>query len=842
MLNFRCLVGVAAGLAITTACGTVDPTLEAPAPEDANAQAFALALETPFASLELPPNSRAHAPTPPDAVPLAGWKPGRAGFTTALPIRSRNFYFFRPSPGMRVVYADGREIPHRAYKEIGKPFWSFDAKTLTVHGLSEQPEDGALSLLYPRATEREAALNLDASGRDPEDFVRATVQAGRTSRSGLLLPAPAKASWDFQVPERGELYFSPSLIRPEIADAEPSDGATLSVTLTVDGTTETLWSGALVDDRFTPVKVDLAAWQGKSVTLGMATDPGPTARFDYVFVAEPVVATRKEKPQRIVLVFVDTLRPGHTSAYGYHRDTTPALERIAASGARFDNARSVAPWTLPSTRTMVTGNDPEAFDLSQTVQGRLAKEGWATAMIAANLYLGSNFGLNRDWGTHEVHLLDRANQQLDRALAWLDAHEGRDAFLLIQLMDAHLPYKEPEAYRRKYAGDPPASLPRDEFHRAGVVRARLKTDEDRQYIKDRYDNNIRFTDDQLSRLYERLGPYDAVVFVSDHGEEFWDHGGFEHGHTLHDELLRVPLIVRAPGVPHGVQISEPASLLDVAPTILDIAGVSHEGLKGTSLLPAAKDAPGAREALQERDQAFGRPLYGKERWGVLADEKKYAVVGQREQVFDLVRDAVEYRNMLQRKPELAPQLRERMAEALGREVVIAYRASARSTRGTVADDLTLVFDVPGGARLAWVGDDPTKSSHAVVQMSEDRTQVTATWPKPFRGSRDVWIVPSQPIETVTHELKVTATVGPISMRHDIPADAEPTISKDGPPLLRETTGSRSWDVGFGITPVPLQGGKTLEGADDELTAELKAMGYLTDDEEPEDKDKDKAPH
>ena len=787
-----------------------------------------LAIDVPFAEITLPPDARGDLGAPPTRIPLRhfeakGSEGGAA--VTDLPIRTRNLYFFKPSTGMRVVKADGTEVPHK-YVNPPPPYWTYDESQIKIHRWEGVPSDEELFLEYPPATAAEARMNLVHSGiTDPGEFARTSAQAGPSSRTGLLLPAPAKAAWDIEVPPAPDLRFAYALVQPEVADGPPSDGATIrAVVRTADGAEHEVWSSAVKSDTFTPINVDLSAWEGQSVRFSLETDPGASNRFDYVFLADPVITSRKANPRRVFMVFVDTLRPDHVGAFGYQRDTTPALDDVASGAARFTNARSIAPWTLPSARTVLTGQDPEYYFDSPTLQGLLGRAGYATAMFAGNVYLTSNFGLNRDWGLHYVELLPRAKPQVDRALDWLAENDGRDVLMLLHFMDAHLPYKEPDEYRRMFAGDPPAGLPRDEFHRDGVVNAKLKTKEERQYVRDRYDNNIRYADDQLKRLYDQLRPDDVLVFFSDHGEEFWDHGGYEHGHSLFDELLRVPLIIRGGGLP-AAAVDAPVSLLDVTPTILDLVGLPQEGMKGTSLVAAAKGDAAAKAALVERAQAFGRPLYGGERWGVLDGTLKYTTYEGRELLFDLASDAEERKDQLKGNSAGAVPMRAAMGEALKREVVTALRVACRGARKFPEHDLVATLTVPGGIRAAWVGDDPTESSMATLAFTEGSDQAVITWPTGYRGSRDVWVVPTKPLAETSHRVTLTAVEGEVRATAVIEADKPVEPTGDRVMLATTKVGDRSVELGFGVVPIPDPAARQLSGFDPELALQLEAMGY-----------------
>ena len=140
----------------------------------------------------------------------------------------------------------------------------------------------------------------------------------------------------------------------------------------------------------------------------------------------------------------------------------------------------------------------------------------------------------------------------------------------------------------------------DSFGRSEILRNKRKLgDDDKQYIIDRYDNNLKYIDDVLTPFLESL-PEDAIVAIfSDHGEEFWDHGDFEHGHTLYDELLNVPYILKMPGISTGMH-TEPVSLLDLVPTTAKALNIDIEETQGWALQDHSV------EELRERPQAFGR--------------------------------------------------------------------------------------------------------------------------------------------------------------------------------------------------------------------------------------------
>ncbi|HEX6885993.1 MAG TPA: sulfatase [Planctomycetota bacterium] len=804
-------------VALASACGSSsDPTT------------LPLSTGLAFARLQVPATSRPHAPEPPERIALVGWKEEGEVAIAPLPVRPRSPYFLRPPPGMRVLRADGTPVYHTSMAVPREPHWSLDSTTIRLSGAG-RPEDGALHLEYGLAYERERALNQGTSGLAPEAFVRTTVQAGATSWSGLLLPAPAEALFELELPPQAELTFHPLLVPPEVADAPPSDGAEIVVTLTTGEETVEVWRGRVVDASAPLVRLDLSSWGGRAVTLAIRTDPLADARFDYAFLGDPRVGARRPEPRRVVVAFVDTLRADHLGVYGHERPTSPALDALAADSVRFTQARSVAPWTLPSVRSLLTGRLPEDWSEATTLASLLRAAGFATAMFAANGYASASFEINRGWGRHEFHLEPRADEQVDRALAWLAEQDGQDALVLLHLMDVHMPFQEPERYRRLFAGDLPATLPRENFSDREVREAALSP-ADQAYVRDRYDNNVRFVDDQLARLWAALGPQDVLLFLSDHGEEFWDHGAYGHGHALWDELLRVPLVLRASGLPSGKVVDAPVSLLDVLPTVLDLLGLPVPvELEGSSLVPLARGDAAAERAFRARDQLFGYPWHGSESWGVLHGFEKYVLASDHQMLFDLGADPGELADLFPARADAAPEMRGWLADALGRAVLPALRFTPHIQRGD-REELVLDVRVPGGLRAAWVGDDPTETSAAELVWEDGADTARISWPPRRRMPRTVWLVPTEPLASALPRLEIEARSGSASARVRVPPGAPTVPDGRGSEVLSVTTGKRRWSLALGYTPLP-HGGTRLTGDDPELRDSLSAIGYATGEQD-----------
>jgi len=381
----------------------------------------------------------------------------------------------------------------------------------------------------------------------------------------------------------------------------------------------------------------------------------------------------------LILVSIDSLRADHLGCYGYGRDTSPFLDRLAAEGARFEEAVSTTSWTLPAHAAMFTGlvdtthgvvdNGLALSGSHLTLAEVLKRRGYQTAGFYGGPYLHPTFGLAQgfdrwqscmsamraDLGTSAVRAaaMDENGASHDdvtgpRTLAevrsWLAGGVHAPVFLFLHMWDVHYDYVPPPEYVERF--DPGYDGPVDGRGVAVDESIAAGMDpRDRAHLVACYDGEIRFTDDILERIFEELRGAglleDAVVVVTaDHGEEFFEHGGKAHQRTLFDEVLRVPLIVWGPTrVPAGLECEEQVSLIDLMPTLARLGGVDEElAVQGRDLGPfLAGGELAPREALAElsvNDEAlFARRTRGEK---LIVDERAGTSVG-----FDLLRDPAE---------------------------------------------------------------------------------------------------------------------------------------------------------------------------------------------------------
>ena len=317
-------------------------------------------------------------------------------------------------------------------------------------------------------------------------------------------------------------------------------------------------------------------------------------------------------PKTVVLVIIDTLRADHVGAYGYERDTTPNLDQLAAEGEHYTRAFAQSSWTLPAVSTLLTGQPPHVHGAGRTDAGvapiqasvrtlaeRLSAAGLTTGAFVNVVWLNPSSGAARGFDSYDFETTDGTNRRMrdaatttDAAIRWIEKHKAEPFFLAVHYFDAHLTYDPPAPYGSMFVPEDGAPLP-STFGSAQEIfdvrsGARTLDEAERATLIGRYDGEIRYVDDQIARLRRKLasvGRWDdaLIVVVADHGEEFWDHGGFEHGHSHYDEIIRVPLIVRHPErLAAGVNTTR-VRQLDVAPTITAFVGADADGLPGEPL-------------------------------------------------------------------------------------------------------------------------------------------------------------------------------------------------------------------------------------------------------------------
>lgn len=401
----------------------------------------------------------------------------------------------------------------------------------------------------------------------------------------------------------------------------------------------------------------------------------------------------------VLIVMVDTVRADHLSTFGYGRETDPNLRKLAARGVAFDSAYATSSWTLPSHVSILTGRFP--FQHGATIvkydgrfpmlQSVLAARGYRTGAISANLiYFTAQYGFGtgfhsfedlyatwRDgvsrtlygrkyyevlkprFGMKQPPWRRNAESITESTLAWIEREPSHPYFLFVNYFDCHDPYLPPQPWRGKFAGG---------RNVGGLVNTLMDVSDPRltpeqiQSERDAYDGSIAFTDDQVGRLLgelERRGTLanTLVVFVSDHGEAFAEHGGlFHHRNTLYSEVTQVPMVFVWPGkIPSGVRINRPVTITSIPATIMELLGTAEsKDFPAPSLVRLWSDPAAAADWPWPLLELAHMPFRGIERTPAykgalkaLVSPKWYYIVHEKleTQLFDREKDPQQLQNL-----------------------------------------------------------------------------------------------------------------------------------------------------------------------------------------------------
>ena len=453
-------------------------------------------------------------------------------------------------------------------------------------------------------------------------------------RESLAARSPETIEFTVTVPEQpwfdlavGTLEESPVTFRVAVA---PQGSDVTSAEALLDYTVTT-------PHRWEPRAIDLQRFAGQTVRLWLTLSAAESEALGFwgapvIRSRAPVAAARgTKKPRGVVLIQADTLRRDHLDAYGYERETAPTLTRLASDGVRFNNYTVQATWTKVSTPSLMTSLYPSSHGVTDfhhhlpasanTLAESYRAAGYATVSYTSVLFTGQFTNLHQ--GFEELHedgsvstpgSSKTAREYVDRFQGWLERHGEVPFFAFLHVFDPHDPYEPRKPYDtmwadparkeeherqakevRKFIKEPLRQLfgmpSRDELVSAGFDPVKYV-----EHDQDWYDGSIRAMDVEIGRIVQtlrRLGLEDdtLIVFLSDHGEEFHEHGGMFHGQSVYGELTQVPFFMRWPaGLPKGKVVDEVVQSLDVMPTLLELSGLTApDGLQGQPLTPLLAD-------------------------------------------------------------------------------------------------------------------------------------------------------------------------------------------------------------------------------------------------------------
>jgi arylsulfatase A-like enzyme len=420
----------------------------------------------------------------------------------------------------------------------------------------------------------------------------------------------------------------------------------------------------------------------------------------FVSVATALSCGTENQQLNVIVIGVDTLRPDYLGCYGSEHNTSPNIDRLAANGVVAETAIRQAPWTLPSFATVFTSLYPTQHGATTvdtrmrtgfpTLASILKDAGYATGAIVNVPVLKPEFGVSRGFDHYDVGPPDMkrvADEVTDDALGWIDLQRGKPFFIFAHYFDPHLAYSPPAPYDTLFDPDYSGSLrnsfdvgrfcPRNKGRDALLNKIKSLSSADSNHIESLYRGEIAFTDQAIGKLLgelerRNLREHTLIVFLADHGEEFFDHGGLDHGHSLFGELIRVPLIFGLPGIiPENKRISQYVRLLDVTPTILDILGLTApanlEGISLKSLLLGNGKIDDADSGLLPLGTCYSEALSNSmSRKSIIRYPWKliYDLVREEKMLFNIEDDPGEKRNLVEEYPKIVGSLEEQLIKTV----------------------------------------------------------------------------------------------------------------------------------------------------------------------------------
>jgi choline-sulfatase len=493
------------------------------------------------------------------------------------------------------------------------------------------------------------------------------VTLGERQRA-FSLAGPSRLSFYVQVPKGGRLAAFYGTATP---------GTTAVVRVSRDGATPaTIFEGP-APAKFAEGSWDLAAFADQAVRIDFVSRGGGiswgTPRL-LVKAPEPAIAT-KGKIEHIYIWMVDTLRADKVHVFNPKTNViTPNYDAFAADSTRFAWAAVPGTWSLPSHASILTGVYPTVHKATAHearldpqipfVAELMKHNGFRTAMFSSNGYVSQKWGFGRGWDENRNFIRENkpngAPFLWKTAKPWIQANKSKPEFVYLATVEPHVIYNPKKEFLVKYWPKPYKGpiKPALTGLQLGLIKSgKLKvTDTDKAYIEALHNAEITESDAAFKTFIADLkaaGLYDtsAIVVISDHGDEFWDHGDVGHAQSVHQELVHIPLIIHAPGFfPAGKVVDADVEAMDLFPTLLELAGVPiPPGTQGSSLLALARDEEGGQRAAMSQNLGMSR--------GVKSGRFRFIHSGARLELYDELSDPREQTDLVAKRPIALRQMR-----------------------------------------------------------------------------------------------------------------------------------------------------------------------------------------
>jgi len=430
-------------------------------------------------------------------------------------------------------------------------------------------------------------------------------------------------------------------------------------------------------DSWLPVTLDLADFAGENIKL-LFTIEGVIIGTKIAWWGNPQIVVPRQTPRRVVLLGLDTLAAGHVGWHGCDRPTTPNLDRLSKNSMVFLNAHSPSSWTLPAFAAVLSGRNPGLTGADRRNRGLSDHEDMLAEIFRRNGFATAGFvniphlqeagffqGNDHQWEVHD----HPAVEALDQAKAWIEQHDSQDYFIFIHLFDPHIPYTPPQEYADafrdpNYEGDHantwdlPARII-TQNHLDPIVWQNFN-DADKKQCESLYDAEIAGMDEGIGDFldwYSDRGLLDDTLFIvfADHGEEFGEHGRWEHGHSMYEEQIHVPFLIKFPNQAHQAVYDGLVGTIDIYPTLLELFGLtSQTEPSGQSLIDFIEHNRTDSQTVIISEST----LWGPEFKSVTDPRYKYILDMHSggEEFYDLSIDPEETENILDNQPDPAELL------------------------------------------------------------------------------------------------------------------------------------------------------------------------------------------
>jgi arylsulfatase A-like enzyme len=503
---------------------------------------------------------------------------------------------------------------------------------------------------------------------------------GRQTKNIILAAPPTNLSLRVRLKRGYILRFEFAIIGEGWDDKDEEITFAILAEDLKSGDKETIYTNSLhpkdnpLDRNWRRDRVDLSAYRGKSIKLEFKTSVADSSLIGQAAAwVNPVLVAKDAEPRRpnIILISADTLRADHLGCYGCPRETTPAVDRLAGQSYRFERVISQAPYTVSSHMSIFTSLYPSFHKVNKVREDRLDSKiltlgeilynsGYRTWAVTGGGQVSSSYGFSEGFESYLEFTSPEEDVRIKVAetIEFMDENRESPVFIFFHTYKPHPPYRPLPPYDTmfdpEYKGNIKGDIPTIDAINKGEITA---TRADIDHLTALYDGDIREMDDQLNELFTYLQQKGAdkdtiIIFTSDHGEEFGEHGLYGvHSHTLYQELVYVPLIIHVPRMdPSGVSIPDQVRSIDIYPTILDLAGVKPptniQGRSLLSLMKTGKRSSAVEPAFSERipgDSPWIRSLRTPDYSYMFKEDKKKGTNSHL--FFDLRRDPTEQNNL-----------------------------------------------------------------------------------------------------------------------------------------------------------------------------------------------------